>query len=467
MLTAIASIFVARILTPVGFGELGIVRSMANMFALYAGFRLGTTASKHVAQYRHTNPDKVARILRLTLVLSGFFCAISALFLLFGAQYLAIVWLDNEALIWPLRLCSVFMFYQSYSAVREEILVGTENFNAFAKVNIVKGILTIFLFTPGAYFWGVSGAIGGLGLAAIGSYFVLSYYIKKALSDLKIPVKVGFSEWKTELPLLWTFALPGLLVGILMVTMILVGKILLIGFEQDGYTQLGQFEAANQWRTVILFVPGIFSRVAMPILAETYERDRDKEFNEATSLQFNIIMFVTLPLTVSVILLSPVLILVFGSSYSDATQIMPVLMASIFFLALNQSLSRVQDGGGRRWQNLAMYIMWAVTFYLVAKTLIVTKGALGLAYAYLVAEILLFVIQLIYVEMRVAKNLLKPVLFPLLLSVVLIAVTIIVSEFDRGTRFYLLSAFLTGVSLVPLLGMYLERKSRARIIENP
>jgi O-antigen/teichoic acid export membrane protein len=57
----------ARVLGREGFGELGIVTSTVGMFGVFAGLRLGTTATKYVAELRVTDPGRASKILSLSL----------------------------------------------------------------------------------------------------------------------------------------------------------------------------------------------------------------------------------------------------------------------------------------------------------------------------------------------------------------------------------------------------------------
>ena len=51
-LNLLAMVLVARMVGKVGFGELGAVQSTIGMFAVFAGFGMGITAMKHVAELR-------------------------------------------------------------------------------------------------------------------------------------------------------------------------------------------------------------------------------------------------------------------------------------------------------------------------------------------------------------------------------------------------------------------------------
>lgn len=463
-LTAVSSVLVARILGPAGFGELGVVRATANLFTVYAGFRMGTTATKHLAEYKDSDPSRAGRILRMALVMSAVFCLITGGVLVLGGGWIAESQLNNPDLALAVRISGLFLFFQAYSSVRETILIGVEDFKAYARVNVVKGLLTALLIIPGAYFWGVTGATAGLALSAFLTYLVLQHYIRRALAAFAIDENQPFSAWKAELPLLWTFALPGILVGVVSATTLWWGRTVLAD-DPDGYIQLGLFEAANQWRTMILFLPAILARVAMPVLSETFGRPDKGDFLAAVVLQFKAMLLITLPLTVVVIAFAHWLMLVFGEEYAGSGPILPLLMVSVFAFSLNQALRKVQDGTGKIWENLAMQVAWAIAFVVV---LLVPEGpvdAVRLAWAFLASEVVMALLQFLYVEMALARGTTRRVLLDMVLSVLAITVAIYANMSGLGwIEALLLSALALFISLIPaaLVGQGFVRRQLAK-----
>jgi O-antigen/teichoic acid export membrane protein len=61
-----ATILVARMLRKTAYGELGMIQSTVGMLGTFAGFGLGLTATKHVAEYRRTDPERAGRIIGLS-----------------------------------------------------------------------------------------------------------------------------------------------------------------------------------------------------------------------------------------------------------------------------------------------------------------------------------------------------------------------------------------------------------------
>ena len=63
-------IILARVITQESYGELGIIRSTLNMFAVATGMGIGYTATKYIAQYRNLNPSLAGNIYALSNYLS-------------------------------------------------------------------------------------------------------------------------------------------------------------------------------------------------------------------------------------------------------------------------------------------------------------------------------------------------------------------------------------------------------------
>jgi len=60
-LSLVSLIVIARLLGKVGFGELTVIQSTVTMFGTFAGFGLGLTATKSIAEYRHTGAARAGR----------------------------------------------------------------------------------------------------------------------------------------------------------------------------------------------------------------------------------------------------------------------------------------------------------------------------------------------------------------------------------------------------------------------
>lgn len=397
LLSLVSTILIGRILGPQGFGEFGILRSTANMFRAFGGFRLGITATKHIAEHRKTNPPKAGSILKLCLTLTTALSFVVSGFILVGAPFISDTMLNRPELAASLMLTSLLVFFLIQGAMRESALVGFESFKAIARVNAVRGVATLLLCVPLTYVWGVEGAIAGLTIVALFVFVRLSVLLKRESRKGGLPEKTTWKGMIPDLPVVWKFALPGAIAGAITAAVLWLGRVILTQ-QEGGFEDLGLFEAANQWRALILFLPAILTRVALPMLSETYSRDADKDFRDVISVHFQTICLITLPIVILTIALAGPLTALFGEKFQGARAILPVLLISVFFHTLNESVRRVYDGTGRRWINCAMYGAWAVVFCLSGLELIARHAALGLAMTHLVAQAFLFGVQATYVD---------------------------------------------------------------------
>lgn len=89
ILALISSIMVARLLGKEVFGELGVIQSTVGMFAVFAGLGMGMTATKYIADYRHSQPTRVGHIIALTSTVSLCASFLISLLIIFIAPWLA------------------------------------------------------------------------------------------------------------------------------------------------------------------------------------------------------------------------------------------------------------------------------------------------------------------------------------------------------------------------------------------
>ena len=62
----LSGILVARMLGKYDFGRFGMIQSTVGMFSTFAGFGMGLTANKHVAEFRRTDPRRAGRLIVLS-----------------------------------------------------------------------------------------------------------------------------------------------------------------------------------------------------------------------------------------------------------------------------------------------------------------------------------------------------------------------------------------------------------------
>jgi len=206
-----AAILVARILGRTVYGELGMVRSTVGMLGVFAGFGLGLTATKHVAQYRHSDPARAGRIISLSWLVAAVTGVLMALGLFSFAPWLAEHTINAPHLAGVLRIAALILFLNALNGAQTGALSGFEAFKTVASVNLTVGVISFPVLFGGAYFGGLVGAVWALA-AILGVQWLLNHLALRREAQ-RCGVPLTFGDCGREWPILWKFSLPAVLAG--------------------------------------------------------------------------------------------------------------------------------------------------------------------------------------------------------------------------------------------------------------
>ncbi len=155
------------------YGELGIIQSTVGMFGVFASFSLGLTATKHVAEFRRSDPaaGRIIGLLRLIAIASGGIMALG-LFLFAGG------WRNTRSM--PRISVAFFasapiLFLSAINGAQTGALTGFEAFKTIAYVNLLVGLCSFPILLGGAYFGGLAGTVWAL-LINLGINWLLNYW---------------------------------------------------------------------------------------------------------------------------------------------------------------------------------------------------------------------------------------------------------------------------------------------------
>ncbi len=112
-----SSIIVARLIGKVGFGELGMINSTIGMLGPLAGFQMGLTATKHVAELRDKDPIRAGRIIGLSSAVVFVTGTLAALALVVLAPWMATKTLAAPHLSGLLQISSLMILFGALSGV--------------------------------------------------------------------------------------------------------------------------------------------------------------------------------------------------------------------------------------------------------------------------------------------------------------------------------------------------------------
>ena len=401
-LMLVAAILVARILGLEVYGEYGMIRSTVNMFLVFAGFGLGMTATKHVAECRVSDPERAGRI----MAISGLFAvgtgALVAIGLYVFAPWVATHTINAPHLVGELRVGAFILLLNSVNGAQTGALVGFEAFRSIAKVNLWTGLASFPLLISGAYWGGLRGAVWALSANMIINWLLNHLALRQEAARFKVPFSVVgcLAEW----PILWRFSLPAALGGIMVSPVVWTSNAMLVN-QPAGYVQMGLFDAANQWRMAILFIPGVVGQIVLPMLANLNASDDQIRYKKV--LKYNVLISsgVAFAVALPVALLACPIMRSYGLDFEEGALALILLSISTILITLNSVVGQAIASKGRMWIGFSFNLMWATVFLIFSYYFIYNGyGVTGLAFANIIAYLAHSVWQTGYVFRVVLAN---------------------------------------------------------------
>lgn len=377
-----SNVLVARMLGTEGFGKFGIIQSTIGMFGIFAGFGLGLTATKYVAEFRLRDPAKAGRILALSNLVALSSGAAMALAMVVAAPWLAARTLAAPELTRLLQISAALLLLSALNGAQTGALAGFEAFKSIARVNFIAGTASFPIMVGGVYVAGLTGAAWAL-VASMGVNWLLSHIAIRAEAR-KARVPLIYRDCSREAGILVSFSLPAVLSG-LMVGPIKWGCSALLVNQPGGYAEMGIYSAAFIFHPILLFLG---NTVGTPLLSMVSNVKSGTDDNLG---RLNMLLTWGLSLIPSVVLLSfpEIAEVAFGDQFAlDSfrhTFVLIVLFTCV--VIYKQGLARVLAAHNLLWWGLLSNIVWggsavAGAFFLVR------MGAVGLALAFAIAYML-------------------------------------------------------------------------------
>ena len=377
-----AMVLVARMLGQTGFGELGMIQSTVGMFGVFAGFGLALTATKHVAEFRDSDPDRVGRILGLSSVFAMLTGGSMALGLFFLAPWLAERTIDAPQLASSLRIGALILFINALNGAQTGALSGFEAFKAIARVNLFVGLVSFPVLVSGAYFGGLTGAIWALAIN-LGINWLLNHLaLRREARRYDVPLTTKNAS--REIPLLWTFSLPLVVSGAIVGPVKWAGNAILVN-ESNGYAELGLYVAVGYFLQAVMFLTSNIARVYVPILSSSYSKDPLEKFR--SNLKRMLLMNGTLLAVTSTVflLLSPFVMSLYGDEYGFKFPLVVFLTLATAVSALGGYLFSGLVAMNLQWYGLVGNGIWAI-LYLSIFSRLSHYGATGMALSLLISQ---------------------------------------------------------------------------------
>ena len=376
-LMLVASIVVARMLGKTGFGELGMIQSTVGMFGVFAGFGLGLTATKHVAEFRTTDPDRAGRIIALSNLVAIVTGGVMALGLFIFAPWLAAHTINAPHLAGVLRIGALILFISALNGAQTGALSGFEAFRTIAHVNLAVGLISFPILIAGARFGGLTGAVWAIAINLVFNWLLNHLALRREAPKYRIPFQVR--GCRQEFSVLWKFSLPAVLAGSMVGPVNWICNAMLVN-QPNGYSEMGIYNAANQWYAVLLFLPGLLGQVVLPILSERLGQKETSQSLKTMVLAIKANALLVLPLVLIASIASPYIMGLYGEGFRSGWPTLVVVLLMTGLLTIQTPVGQIIAASGRMWIGFAMNLGWAIVFFF-GTLMMINRGSFGLAFA--------------------------------------------------------------------------------------
>ena len=369
----------ANLLGRFAFGEFTVVQATLSTVGALAQVATGYTATKYVAEFRETDPERAGRILQLCGLVSTGTAVVASLALALAASWIAVHAYDTPELTLWLRLAAPGVLFIVMNGFRAGALAGLESYPALARTGVISGIVYILLGVIGTYAAGVTGAVMSVVVSAGVQWLLLGFSLQHELERWHIPRQPG-APWRERAAIVH-FALPASLTGAVTLPAFWLASAFLVQ-QPGGLEQMALYGAANSFRLIVLFLPNAMNNVGTSLL----NNQRSAGGND-----YRRVFWWNLGLTATIVVLGagaviamgPLLLRVFGKEFQGGYSVLRILMLEAVIESVAIWTYQVIQSHGRMWLTLfAVTLPRDCLILALAYGLTPVYGAAGLAAAH-------------------------------------------------------------------------------------
>ena len=399
-LVVLGMLITARILGLERFGQLSILYNTTMTFHVVASLGLIMTGTKLVAELHAKDKVRTGRIIALCHYVAAVSGGLVGLGMLLAAPWIATEILNDPGLAFGVRLTALLLLFQVLADSTLGINLGFLAFRGIFVTNAITGVAAFALLIAGAHYKGVPGALIGLAIAEAIRFLLLFRLSHRSAADDDVPRTWRFPS--DELPVIWQVSLPAMATAILWLPVTWIGTLMLVR-QPGGFSEMGLFGAANQWFSLLLFVPGVVTQTILPILSGQVGDGGRREARSLALRSAGVMLALVALIAAPLLLASPWITAAYGPDFQAGVWVFILMLAAAVAAAPQGILGNFLAAENRFWLRFRLNLLWA-TCYLAAAYYLVVQGAVGLAIALIIAYAVRTLATLAYVLGTKANN---------------------------------------------------------------
>jgi O-antigen/teichoic acid export membrane protein len=229
-------------------------------------------------------------------------------------------------------------------------------------------------------------------------------------------IKYRFDGLLKELTVITRFTLPSFLSGLSITPPILIANMML-AHQNNGYYQLGVFNAAYFISIITSTLNGVIGQVLYPFAMQQFNK-KNRKFE-----YFNIISpwVIGIVLNLPLIIFPEVIVMFFGDKYDSEDFRVSIMLIAMFSIIIShrQGIARNFAAANLMWWSVLSNTFWGIAL-ITCIFQFLEYGSIGLAFSFLISYVLN---SIVFVPLYLKKELIKK---KLLISVPLFIIWVII-----------------------------------------
>lgn len=406
-LTMASNIACARLLNSTRYGQLAIVLATTNLCTTLFTSGVGMTATRYIAQYRISAPERAGVIVGLSTATSVAVGTVMTLMLCVMAPWMSRDVLKGPGLAGALCLGAITFFFAAVNGSQMGVLSGFEAFRWIATANLVRGIFILIFVTLGALVSGLNGALVGyvlVGAITAGFYQVV---VRRECAARRVPISYSFR--REDFRVLWRFTLPVLLTTFMFTPAAWWSNVLLA--RSSGYAEAGIFNAVYTWQLFIMFLSTAISSIGLPMLSNVRADGDLSKYKKFVAIDFLLVPAPAIAIAIPVALCAHWIIQLYGPAFQKGASALVLISVAALLSAVNIPVGHVLWSLDATRPAMFLAFVNGATLVIAAYSL-AAMGAAGLAGAYVITGLVQSAASALFLTWVLRRKLSAPVSSP-------------------------------------------------------
>ncbi len=383
-----ASLYLARMLGPLGLGQLSLAQAVLAYFILFIDCGLEASGTREIAMASKNKNQIVGKILTIRLVL----IIVSMMILLTFAPFFTTSTATKNILILfsfvliPIGLNLAWVF----RGVEQMKIVAVSD---LIQITLYLALIILLVKSPSQIL--IIPIIFTISYVVFSLYLLKNYIHQWGLPKLYISIKDNWKFLRSAIPAITILFFLQIYYNL---------DTLMLGFYR-GEKEVGIYNAAYRVIMGIITLSTVLMEATYPRFSKLY-RERPFEVSKLLKKTLGISIAITIPMAIGGTILSrPIMVILFGSAFSDSKVAFQILIwsAMIALLAANYSYSLVAC---HQQKALAISIGIGTAFNIVLNFLLIpSQGILGASLATVIAQVVMIIFQIIIFAKKVSLTL--------------------------------------------------------------